>query len=174
LPKRAPAEEAFALNRRLNDQPGINHALEVLAWVQLAMGELPQARQSLEAAVAMARKRDDRLLLTRGLHGLGSVLRRQGAAASAQSALTEAFLLAHELGDRWHMAGRLLEIAQLALEHGETTRAARIVGACENLFPDIKKFAPAFSAAVHNDLRAKLPARLGRRRMPMPSRKEKR
>jgi DNA-binding CsgD family transcriptional regulator len=115
----------------------------------------------LEGAVAMARQREDRILLTRGLHGLGSVLRRQDADSAAQSALSESFLLAFELGDRWHIAGCLLEIAQLALKHGQPQRAARIVGACESLFPDIKRNAPAFSATTHGDLLAKLPARMG-------------
>jgi ATP/maltotriose-dependent transcriptional regulator MalT len=159
----APLEEALAVSRQIDDPQGINQSLEALAWAELGLGKLPQAHRLLEAAVAMARTREDRLLLTRGLHGLGAVLRLQDADTAAQSALAESFLIAFELGDRWHIVGCLLEIAQLALKHGQVQRAARILGACESLLPNIKSAAPAFSAALHVDLTTRLQARLGAR-----------
>ncbi len=115
----APLEEALAINRQIGDPQGTNQALAALAWAKLSLGEVNQAQQLLESSVAMARTREDHPLLTRGLHGLGSALRRQGKASAAYRALAEAFLIAFELGDRWHSAGSLLELAQLALAHGE-------------------------------------------------------
>jgi predicted ATPase/DNA-binding CsgD family transcriptional regulator len=161
-----PLEEALLNSRQIDDPQGVNQALEALAWAKLGLGELSQAQQLLDAAVVMARTRQDRLFLTRGLHGLGSALRRQGKAVAAHAALAESFLLAFELGDRWHIAGCLVEIALLALtqgqaQSGEVGRAARIVGACESLFPNIKTHAPAYSAALHQELTTKLRARLG-------------
>jgi predicted ATPase/DNA-binding CsgD family transcriptional regulator len=158
----APLEEALALCRQVDDPQGTNQAMEALAWAKLGIGEFVQAQQLLETAVASARTRQDRLLLTRGLNGLGSVLRRQGKVAAAHTALAEAFLVAFELGDRWHVAGCLVEIAYILLITGETRRPARIVGACESMFPNINRNAPASSAAAYRELVTQLPAKLGK------------
>jgi ATP/maltotriose-dependent transcriptional regulator MalT len=156
-----PLERALAISRQIGDQQGANQALEAFAWNQLALGQLKEAQQLLESCVTLARAREDRPLLTRGLHGLGGALRRQGKGTEAYTALVEAFLVAFELEDKWHIAGCLVEIAHIALMRGEMERAARIVGASESLFPNINAHAPALSAAAYQELVTKLPTRLG-------------
>lgn len=158
-----PLEEALAISRQINDSQAANQAMEALAWVKLGLGEVQKAQELLEEAVTIARTGEDRPLLARGLHGLGSALRRQGKRAAAYTALAESFLVAFELGDRWHMAGCLLEIAHLAFTQGDAQRAARIVGACESLFPNIKTTAPTSSLFLYKEVVAKTEMQLGER-----------
>jgi predicted ATPase/DNA-binding CsgD family transcriptional regulator len=157
----APLAGALTISRQIDDPQGINQAMEALAWAKLGLGDISGAQRLAESSVAMARNRQDRLLLARGLNGLGSALRRQGKSAAAYTALAEAFYFAYEIGDKWHMAGCLVEIASLMLAQGKFERAARIAGAVERLFPNIRDNAPAASRTFYQGMSRTLQTRMG-------------
>jgi non-specific serine/threonine protein kinase len=64
---------------------------------------------------------------------LGRVAMRSGDVATAARWFAEALTVFRDLGDRWSTAIVLGEIAELALELGRTSNAARLLGAANGL-----------------------------------------
>jgi hypothetical protein len=121
----------------LGDADGLARALEAMAGVALARGELSTARPLLEERLGICRRLGTTSLLIHALGGIGHLEREEGNYALARAYYQESLVLRHEVGDKWALAQSLEDLAVLAGRQRQSERAIRLLGAgeayCETL-----------------------------------------
>lgn len=118
------AEAALTRLHPLLDQQGVQEfhvtaLLPVLAWAYLEVGDVAQAKQTIEQALRRAQAEHLRLFLVDALHVQALILMQQGRAAAAKTALREALKLARALPWPYAEASLLAVYGRLATELGE-------------------------------------------------------
>jgi predicted ATPase len=108
-------DESAALFDRRGDRRGIADVAVRRAYVELAVGALPAARENLERSLAERRALDDRRGVGLALSGLGLVEILSGEYEEAERHLAESRDLFRRAGDRWGLAASLWRTADLGL-----------------------------------------------------------
>ncbi|MFS8531209.1 diguanylate cyclase [Sphaerobacter thermophilus] len=99
----------------------------VLAWFQ---GDLEEARDRLEASLAISSRLGDAAATSRDLNNLGLVLRQQGDYAAAEAHFTRCLEVQRSAGDAWGQSITLGNLAELAVLQGDGPAARRMAGEC--------------------------------------------
>lgn len=122
------ADELIRIGRRRNDEEAVAQALTVCAGVQLARGNLADARSLFADAAALARARSAAWPRSIALCGLASVTLAAGDEAGARAIIEEALNFCGGVGYVGidSLCGAL---ALLLVKTGERDRALRVFGA---------------------------------------------
>jgi len=99
----------------------------VLAWFQ---GDLAEARDRLEASLAISTRLGDAAALSRDLNNLGLVLRQQGDYAAAEAHFTRCLEVQRAAEDAWGQSITLGNLAELAVLRGDGPAARRMAAEC--------------------------------------------
>jgi non-specific serine/threonine protein kinase len=140
--------EALVGFRAVGHLPGIAWSLVVQADAAYRRGEIGEAARLAEEAVAVARESCHQNQLACALVTLGQAAAARADWTPAVVALREALDLGHALGDRKMCADALAGLAEVAVAAGEADRAARLLGAAEELTED-----GGFARWAYSDLR---------------------
>jgi predicted ATPase len=116
-------EESLALYRSLGDELGVAHMLHRLAVDAVRVGDLERGRSLTEEARSMASGvgagREEALALAT----LGSIAFGEGNTDRAIELLGQSVEVAAEVGFAWWQGGRLLDLAEVAVEVGRSEDA---------------------------------------------------
>lgn len=106
----------------------------VLAWFQ---EDLEEARDRLEASLAISSRLGDADAISRDLNNLGLVLRQQGDYAAAEAHFTRCLEVQRAAGDAWGQSITLGNLAELALLRGDGPAARLMAGECLAIARDV-------------------------------------
>lgn len=121
-------EEALAIHRQRDEQPGIAGMLMELGWAAMRGGENDRAESNLNEAVLLARQLSDVFLLAFALAALGELAIRQGRFDRANDLLEESLDSRQILGDQWGIAVSLGSLGWAALRQLDFDRAQEKLG----------------------------------------------
>jgi predicted ATPase/DNA-binding SARP family transcriptional activator len=110
-------------------------------------GDLPKARAAIETCVEIARGMSDHPTIAHPLSALARVHTLMGEFGLARSCLAEALPIHARHDDRWGLADALEGAALLAAAEGAPERAARLIGASDELRESTGISLPAHLAA---------------------------
>lgn len=122
---------ALAAARAAGDQGSIGICLATMGEVAFRRGNLEQARQINDEAVALLRLTDNLLMLSIALTNVAHLALRDGDLARAVAAGHEALDLAVALGNRWCVAGTLAFVAAFRESQVDPEGAVRFLGAAD-------------------------------------------
>ena len=108
-------EEALAIYRELQKQPGIAEMLMQLGWAAMRVGNYSQASDLLKECLALFREQGETRQLGFAFAGLGELSVRQGDYERASEFLEQSLSLRQELGDRWAIATTLGSLGWVAM-----------------------------------------------------------
>jgi predicted ATPase len=148
-------EEALVLRRQDGRRIGIAHALVGLGDLALIEGDFERARSIFEEVLETGRESGESDFEANGLLSLAEVARRENEHVRANELLREGLAVAVELGSVLRIVQALETLAALACVEGHTERAARLIGASEQLrretgyaqFDDAATYAQTVKAA---------------------------
>jgi non-specific serine/threonine protein kinase len=126
-------EEALVLRRQDGRRVGIAHALVGLGDLALVEGDFERARSIYEEILETGRESGEIDFEANGLLSLAEVARRENEHARANELVREGLEVAVELGSVPRIVQALETLAALACAKGPPERAARLIGACEQL-----------------------------------------
>jgi len=148
-------EHGLALFRAEEDQWGEAFALIALGRVALLNQRLPEALDRFEQSLVVARRQQDHLGEAIALHHLGWALTVTGDQMRAEESFRECLTLSAGLEHVEGVAYGLEGLVAIAALHGDSSRAATLVGAADALRQRTGVFnAPTFS--FHNQYVAPL------------------
>jgi predicted ATPase/DNA-binding CsgD family transcriptional regulator len=125
--------DALAGFRAVGHLPGIAWSLDVQADAAYRRGDIGAAARLAGEAEAMARESGHQNQLADALIAVGQAAAARAEWAPAVAALREALGLGRALGNRIACADALAGLAEVAMAAGEAERAARLLGAAEEL-----------------------------------------
>jgi tetratricopeptide (TPR) repeat protein len=108
-----------------------------LGVVRLTQGDHERAAKELEDALALARRRGDRLGAYIALYNLALLAQARGDHDAAGGLLAEGVRLSVEVRDRANLAYCLAGLAAVAGARGGAERAARLFGAAEGVLETV-------------------------------------
>jgi predicted ATPase len=111
--------------RLAHDEAGTAAVLVRRAYLELAEGALPAAREALDEALGLRCRQRDRRGVGLALAGIGLIDTGAGDHCSAERHLAEAGDIFRRAGDRWGLASTLWRTADLALTLGRLDDADR-------------------------------------------------
>lgn len=123
--------EALELLRSTADSPMTAMAASALADALHARGDLDRAAAAANEAVAYARRLPGSRALSVALNVQAHIARATGDVLLAARLFAESLALAEELGDRRGVMGNVVGLASVALDLGQSERAARLLGAVD-------------------------------------------
>jgi tetratricopeptide (TPR) repeat protein len=97
----------------------------LLASVALAQSDLARAREHAEESLALARALGDGVRLAQALNALGEAHAAAGEQGAACAAYEESLDRARESGEQGSVAGTLVNLARVHVQHGDLADAAR-------------------------------------------------
>jgi non-specific serine/threonine protein kinase len=112
-------------------------ALECLAYKGILEGEYDRARELLEEALELGRRKGDTWIIGLALSDLAFVRVLAGHYAQAEALCAEGILLFHELEDCYGVACILVSLAGARAARGSTVPALRLWGAMQGLLHSI-------------------------------------
>ncbi|MDO8674205.1 MAG: tetratricopeptide repeat protein [Dehalococcoidia bacterium] len=110
--------EGLAMQRELENKPGIGILLNNLGIVARHQRELEKARKMNDECLNLFREIGDKWVLGYLLNNQGCVLSDLGDYAGAMGLLHESLEVGRQLGDRVRIARSLNSLADLAMDHG--------------------------------------------------------
>jgi tetratricopeptide (TPR) repeat protein len=122
-------EETIFLFHRFARAQAVAYALNNLAWVARADGDLEQAGATLDEALARFRRLDDRRGEALTLAHMGNLSRAQGDFDAARARLEEALRIRGELGDRRAMLSTQIGLGLLAMTRGDAQAGRTVLSA---------------------------------------------
>jgi tetratricopeptide (TPR) repeat protein len=122
-------EETIFLFHRFARAQAIAYALNNLAWVTRADGDLEQAHAILEDALARFRRLEDRQGEALTLAHMGNLARSLGDFEAARAHLEHALTIRTELGDRRAIVSTRLGLGLLAMTAGEAGEGRAVLSA---------------------------------------------
>jgi predicted ATPase/DNA-binding SARP family transcriptional activator len=122
-------EETIFLFHRFARAQAVAYALNNLAWVARADGDLEQAQATLDEALARFRRLEDRRGEALTLAHMGNLLRTQGDFDAARARLEEALRIRSELGDRRAVLSTRIGLGLLAMTGGDAEAGREILSA---------------------------------------------
>ncbi len=118
-------EQSLALYRELGDEPSVAHMLHRLAVDAVRVEDFERGRALTEEARAMTERLGDARGEALALATLGSISKEEGDTDRAIELLTESAEVAGEAGFVWWQGGRLLDLAEIAVELNRPEDAQR-------------------------------------------------
>jgi predicted ATPase/class 3 adenylate cyclase len=115
--------EALRLFEGLGDDASIAWAIGRMGDARHALGEIEEARLSLEKSLALSEQVGDQALRLSAVHHLGQAELEGGNRARARTLFEEAASLARDLGSLARLAAILHGLGDLALDDGEVEHA---------------------------------------------------
>jgi predicted ATPase/transcriptional regulator with XRE-family HTH domain len=112
-------EEGLAINREIDNKPGIASSLNALGMLVTTQGDYPLARSLLEESLSISQELKDRWAVAGSLLWLGRAAEFQGDYGSARSLLEEALEMQRALGDKWGISSSLFQLGEVAFEEGD-------------------------------------------------------
>jgi tetratricopeptide (TPR) repeat protein len=131
-PQRRPRlfwEETVFLFHRFARAQAIAYALNNLAWVARADGDLDQARGTLDDALARFRRLRDRPGEALTLAHLGNLSRSLGDFGAARAHLEDALRIRSDLGDRRAMLSTRIGLGLVAMTAGDAAAGRALMSA---------------------------------------------
>jgi len=130
---RTYCEQCLTMFRELGSQWAIGFALNNLALAAYGEGNLVRAFTLVDESVSLFRRIQSEGSLAEVLITQGHILRAQGQAAAAYSALSEALRFAWAVGPRLFAAASMEGLASVVAEHGQGDLAVRLLSAASTL-----------------------------------------
>ncbi|MFN0059204.1 MAG: protein kinase domain-containing protein [Planctomycetota bacterium] len=128
-------EECLALAQALENDYLTAGTLHNLGQVLVQLGEASAATTHFERAIVLHRKLGNRSWLAKTLAELGVLAQARGDFAMTRARFSESLRLRQDLGEKAGISESLVAFSSLAATLGEWRRAARLVGAVEQLCP---------------------------------------
>jgi tetratricopeptide (TPR) repeat protein len=122
-------EETIFLFHRFARAQAIAYALNNLAWVARADGDLEEAEATLDEALARFRRLEDRRGEALTLAHMGNLSRARGDADAACARLEDALMIRSELGDRRAILSTRIGLGLLAMTHGDAPAGRALLSA---------------------------------------------
>jgi predicted ATPase/DNA-binding SARP family transcriptional activator len=122
-------EETVFLFHRFARAQAIAYALNNLAWVARADGDLEQAQATLDDALARFRRVEDRRGEALTLAHMGNLSRSLGDVEAARARLEEALTIRRDLGDRRAMLSTRIGLGLLAMTAGRAPAGRALLSA---------------------------------------------
>jgi predicted ATPase/DNA-binding SARP family transcriptional activator/tetratricopeptide (TPR) repeat protein len=122
-------EETVFLFHRFARAQAIAYALNNLAWVARADGDLEQAQATLDDAIARFRRLEDRRGEALTLAHQGNLSRSLGDYEAARACLEEALTIRSDLGDRRAMLSTRIGLGLLAMMAGDAPAGRALLSA---------------------------------------------
>jgi predicted ATPase/DNA-binding SARP family transcriptional activator len=122
-------EETIFLFHRFARAQAIAYALNNLAWVARADGDLEQAQATLDEALARFRRLEDRRGEALTLAHMGALLRTRGDLDAARARLEEALTIRSELGDRRAVLSTRIGLGLLDMTGGDAAAGRALLSA---------------------------------------------
>ena len=122
-------EETVFLFHRFARAQAIAYALNNLAWVARADGDLEQAQATLDDALARFRRLQDRRGEALTLAHMGNLARSLGDFEAARARLEEALTIRSDLGDRRAMHSTRIGLGLLAMTAGDAPAGRALLSA---------------------------------------------
>jgi predicted ATPase/DNA-binding SARP family transcriptional activator len=122
-------EETVFLFHRFARAQATAYALNNLAWVARADGDLEQAQATLDDAIARFRRLEDRRGEALTLAHMGSLSRSLGDYEAARARLEEALTIRSDLGDRRAMLSTRIGLGLLAMTAGDAPAGRALLSA---------------------------------------------
>ena len=122
-------EETIFLFHRFARAQAIAYALNNLAWVARADGDLEQARATLENALGRFQSLEDRRGEALTLAHMGNLARSQGDFEAARAHLETALTIRSELGDRRAVHSTRIGLGLLAMTAGDAPAGRALLSA---------------------------------------------
>jgi predicted ATPase/class 3 adenylate cyclase len=126
-------EEALAVYRELGDGAGVASVSWALAFVALAIPDIPLARRHLQESIEIQRSSGDPFGLGWGLHLLGMIDVHDRLFDDGEPRLRESLSLFQTAGDLSGIVILLADFAIAARARGDTDLTWRLAGAAERL-----------------------------------------
>ena len=122
-----------------------------IAYGRIAAGDIPQATEALERALALHRETGDSLFVAEGLIGLAGVAFAAGDVDAIRARLDDAIGAVLESAHPVSLAGVLHPAAWLANHDGRHRHAAKMVGAYQRLGKDYGAHIPEAGVTLFGD-----------------------
>ena len=136
--------ENLALCRKLGDKQGIAEALADIGWNKALLGDPEGGIPMLEESLALQRELENAHGIAFTLFSLGTSRLLSGEASEAAHLLRESLALFRRMEHKWFIGGCLIGLAGVASAHAQPSPAARMIGACTQLFESIGGLSPPF------------------------------
>ena len=155
------AEEALTMARDSGDSFQLASALGRSGWVALAQGDAQRATALFEESLQLYQEAADKPNIAWQLRSLGYAVQQQGGHRRAAELFAESLREPEAAGlVQGGLAFHLAAVAQLAA-HAQADRAARLFGAVEALYPEIRAHMYSVTPELYNRGVAAARARLG-------------
>lgn len=154
-------EESVAINRESGNLRGLAAALNNLGNVAYLEGDFERSIALAEEALALHREHQDRDSESGALLNITQALLRLGRLTDARRTCGESLRIASDLGARHLIACGLAAAGYLARAAGDPERAARLIGAAEAAWEELRYGLSKVDRAEHEAEAAKLLEALG-------------
>jgi tetratricopeptide (TPR) repeat protein len=154
-------EEGLGILRGIGNLYGTGVACWVLGHVARAAGDEERAADAYQEALALARTAGDKGLIASILHNQAFLMLHRGDSAGADALLAESTALGREVGNWDQIAWNLAALGGVATAQGHPARAARLLGAADAWFNQIKRVLQAPERVEHDGYVAVARAQLG-------------
>jgi ATP/maltotriose-dependent transcriptional regulator MalT len=132
------AQGSLALARELGGKSGIARGLGLLGEIELYKGNLSQAVLLLEKSLGLNRELGNHYNVALALNILGEIRRSQKDIAQAFKLYDESLSLGRKEESKQIISFNLIGFGKIAIEEGQSKRAAHLFGAAESWF-DLSK-----------------------------------
>jgi len=146
--------------RDLGDDYGTLAASFNLAWACEELGDFERAREIREESLSLARATFDEHSEAHILNSLGGSAQREGRFADALAMLGDALRIFRNLGDRFHTAATLSEVASVLAVTDKVRTAARLLASARALLEELG-IRPVWLQKTNDETLANIRAQLG-------------
>ena len=131
-------EETLTIVRKLENKSAIAGTLYDLGSVAWVQGNLELASKRFEESLAIGREIEGQFTIGYALNGLGRVAYLRGKYDRAHALYKEALGMFRKTGSQWNIAYSLEGFAALAVAQQDMPRAARLFGATETFYSQLR------------------------------------
>lgn len=154
-------EETLTIVRELSNKSamgGTLHDIGSVAWVQ---GDIDLAEKRYKESLAVGREIRGQYTIAYALNGLGRVAHSRGDYTTALDLYKEALRIFREIANHWNITYCLEAFAALAVAQHDMERAARLFGATESIYAQLRYLLSPFERENHERDLAATRAALG-------------
>jgi predicted ATPase/class 3 adenylate cyclase len=130
--------ETLTIVRKLSNKGAIAGALFDLGSVAWVQGDLELASKRFEESLAIGHEIEGQFTVGYSLNGLGRVAYSRGDYGTAHSLYKNALKMSRETGNHWNIAYSLEALTALAVAQQDMERAARLFGATETFYSQLR------------------------------------
>jgi predicted ATPase len=124
-------DEAEALQRKLGHDAGVRRILHLRGQQAAAVGDTERARELLRESAELSRARADMFSMASSIHSLGDLELASGSLDAAEADYREGLRVSWEIGSDRLVCYDVAGLAAVAVERGQTERAALLWGFTE-------------------------------------------